>query len=128
MIDFWTDWETFLHDFGDDLIFRVHKHKKIFTPYEQDRKFCDENLTENMGDFKIACSVELPNKELLVGMRKVCVDEELVDGEYVETLSLGENVEYFMLKDISLTDVTMSDEYSFLRHKYKEEYEKILQD
>lgn len=129
MIDFWTDWETFLHDFGDDLIFRVCRHKDVFAQYEQDKKFCDENSIKNFGDFKIASSIELPNKEILVGMKKVYIEDKLVAGKNIKTLSLSENIDYFMLKDILLTDVTGSDEYSFLRYKYWEEFnDEILQD
>ena len=120
-MEFMTDWETFMLDFADEKIFRVSQVKKVFTPYEQEQKFTDEQHTETLGDYRIASSIELPNKELLVGLRPVYVNEEIIDKEFVETLELGENIEYYALKDILLVDITNSDEYSFLHRKDNDE-------
>ena len=42
-----TDFETFLHDFADDKIFRIYKYKRMYTPFEQDKKYSDETVFEN---------------------------------------------------------------------------------
>ena len=39
-----TDLETFIHDIGEDTIFRMYKYRRLFTPYEQDKKFSDESV------------------------------------------------------------------------------------
>ena len=53
-MEFMIDWETFMLDFHDEKILRVYRHKKTFTPYEQDRKFIDERIMDEIGDYKDA--------------------------------------------------------------------------
>ena len=43
-----TDFETFLQD-NSETIFRYFKYKKVWTPYELDKKFSDESIYENGG-------------------------------------------------------------------------------
>lgn len=43
----WTDLDTWMHDNSDERIFRVWKYKRVFTPYEQDKKFIDESVYED---------------------------------------------------------------------------------
>ena len=53
-----TDWETFLIDNKDEYVFNIKVLKRKFTPYEQDKKFSDEDIWEDFGDCKIIDSIE----------------------------------------------------------------------
>ena len=127
-MEFMTDWETFMLDFSDEKILRVYRHKKVFTPHEQDKKYIDERIMDEIGDYRLNSSIELPNGDLLVGMRPVYVNEEIIDHQFVETLEIGDRIDYFHLKDIEFSDVTNSDEYSFLHRKDDEEADDEIQD
>lgn len=87
-----TDMETWLLDF-DERIFRFVVYKKLFTPYEQDKKFMDESQFEDT-HFRFAFieeAVELGNGEWLLGFR------EIIDGE------ICSNIDYYKLSDIQLS-------------------------
>ncbi len=122
-----TDWETFMLDFHDEKILRVYRYKKAFTPYEQDRKFVDERIMDEIGDYMLNSSIELPNGDLIVGMKRVYVNEQTIDGKFVETLEVGDRIDYFHLKDIEFSDITNIDEYSFLHRKDDEDADDEIQ-
>ena len=87
-----TDMETWLLDF-DERIFRFVVYKKLFTPYEQDKKFMDESQFEDT-HFRFAFieeAVELGNGEWLLGFL------EIIDGE------ICNNIDYYKLSDIQLS-------------------------
>lgn len=127
-MEFMTDWETFMLDFHDEKILRVYRHKKVFTPHEQAKQYIDERIMDEVGDYMLNSSIELPNGELLVGMKRVYVNEEIIDHQFIETLELSDKIDYFHLKDIEFSDVTNSDEYSFLHRKDDEEADDEIQD
>ena len=127
-MEFMTDWETFMLDFHDEKILRVYRHKKVFTPHEQAKQYIDERIMDEVGDYMLNSSIELPNGELLVGMKRVYVNEEIVDHQFIETLELSDRIDYFHLKDIEFSDVTNIDEYSFLHRKDDEEADDEIQD
>lgn len=87
-----TDVETWLLD-NDDRIFRYLVYKKLFTPYEQDKKFRDESQFEDT-HFHFAFieeAIDLGNGEWMFGFR------EIIDGE------ICDNVDYHKLSDIQLS-------------------------
>ena len=92
-----SDWETFLIDNADEKIFTIQH----------------ENW--EAGDFKIVESIELPNKDILIGCKRVCVEEIEIDGDIVEELTLADVIIYFKLSEIELTDVSQTEYYSFLK-------------
>lgn len=122
-----TDWETFMLDFHDEKILRVYRYKKVFTPHEQDKKYIDERIMDEIGDYVLNSSIELPNGDLLVGMKRVYVNEEIIDHQFVETLEVSDRIDYFHLKDIEFSDITNIDEYSFLHRKNDEEADDEIQ-
>lgn len=86
-----TDMETWLLD-NDGRVFRFLVYKKMYTPYEQERKFIDESQFE---DTHYRCAfieeaIELANGEWLLGFR------EILDGEVCGF------IEYYKLSDIQL--------------------------
>ena len=81
-----TDFDTFIHDYADNTIFRYFKYRKVFTPYEMDKKFSDEDIYENGGYAKyvyIRQAIELPNGDILLKLEETIPpsDEDLYDGE-----------------------------------------------
>lgn len=87
-----TDMETWFLD-NSDRIYRFVVYKKLFTPYEQDKKFSDESQFEDtyyrFGFIEEA--IELGQGEWLLGFR------EVIDGEVCSYIS------YFKLSDIQLS-------------------------
>ena len=87
-----TDMETWFCDNGDR-IYRFVVYKKLFTPYEQDKKFMDESQFED-DHYRfgfIEEVIELGHGEWLIGFR------EIIDYEVCEFIS------YFKLSDIQLS-------------------------
>lgn len=87
-----TDMETWFCD-NSDRIYRFVVYKKLFTPYEQDKKFMDESQFED-DHYRygfIEEAIELGHGEWLLGFR------EVVEGEVCSYLS------YFKLSDIQLS-------------------------
>ena len=120
-----TDWETFMHDFHDEKVLRVYKTKKVFTPIEQGKKFIDNKIASEIGDYMLNSSIELPNGDIVVGMKRVYVDEETINGNIIEKLEISDRVDYFHLRDIEFDDVTNTEEYSFLHRKYEEDNDEV---
>lgn len=87
-----TDMETWFLD-NSDRIYRFVVYKKLFTPYEQDKKFSDESQFEDT-HYRfgfIEEVIELGQGEWLLGFR------EVIDGEVCSYIS------YFKLSDIQLS-------------------------
>lgn len=87
-----TDMETWWLD-NHDRIYRFVVYKKLFTPYEQDKKFSDESQFED-NHFRfgfIEEAIELGQGEWLLGFR------EVIEGEVCSYIS------YFKLSDIQLS-------------------------
>ena len=87
-----TDMETWFLD-NSDRIYRFVVYKKLFTPYEQDKKFSDESQFED-AHYRfgfIEEAIELGQGEWLLGF---C---EVIDGEVCSYIS------YFKLSDIQLS-------------------------
>ncbi len=86
-----TDLSTFLLD-NSDRIFRFLVYKRNYTPYEIEQKWRDQSeFTDTFYSYgKIEEAIELPNKDVLLGIRLV------YDGELIDRL------EYFNLSEIKL--------------------------
>ena len=71
MADSWGDIHTWLHDVGEDRVFRLWVFKKMFTPYEQDEKFLDESVyvDDTCKFVMIKELIELPDGDLLIGFQ-----------------------------------------------------------
>lgn len=87
-----TDMETWFCD-NSDRIYRFVVYKKLFTPYEQDKKFMDESQFEDthyrFGFIEEA--VDLGHGEWLLGFR------EIIEGDVLDRIN------YFRLSDIQLS-------------------------
>lgn len=107
-MEFMTDWETFMLDYSDEKIFQVNVLKRKFTPFEEAEKFSDEDIWEEHGYFKFMSSIELPDKDILIGMLEVIEDPE--DYTYYYT---KRGIDYYKLSEIRFVDVT---------ERFKKEY------
>ena len=96
-----TDWETFLIDYKDEFVFNVRVLKPKFTPYEQEHKFADEDIYEDYGDYKIIESIELPDKDILIGFLPISGDYDNHTYSYPTS-----DIEYYKLSEIRLKNIT----------------------
>lgn len=94
-----TDLETWLLDFNEEKVFKIHRRKDVFTPYEQTEKFIDETTWELVSESaKIVEAIELPNKDMLLGFRDVWYEnDELITSSFID---------YYPLSEINLKDVS----------------------
>ena len=94
-----TDLETWLLDFNEEKIFRIHRRKTVFTPYEQEKKFSDAEVWECVSESaRVVEVIELPNKDTLLGFRDVWYEDE--------NLTTSSFIDYYPLSEIQLTDIS----------------------
>lgn len=65
-----TDFDTFILD-NSNKIFRYYKYKRVWTPFELDKKYSDESIFENGGYTEfvyIRQAIELPDGDILLKM------------------------------------------------------------
>lgn len=88
-----TDFETWLHDVGEDRLFRFLVYKRSYTPFEQREAFVDQSEfdTDAYRFGRIEEAVDLGSGEWILGFR-----EELDD--YV-----SDTVSYYRLSEIRLS-------------------------
>lgn len=89
-----TDFETWLLD-ESERIYRYLVYKKVFTPYEQEKKYSDESEYENGGHYTL-CHIEeaidMGNGNWMLGLREI-YDDGLVSS----------HIDYYPLSDIRLS-------------------------
>ena len=107
-----TDLETYMHDNFDDRIYDVRLLKPCFTPYEQNKQFQDEECHYDLGDYVFVDIIELPDKDVLIGMRSTWEDysKDYDTGQVTTTRQISDDIEYYKLSSIWFTDVTDSRE------------------
>jgi hypothetical protein len=86
-----TDMETWLHDF-DDRIYRYVVYRKMFTPYEQEKRNKDETPFESVyyRFGKIEEVVNIGEGKWMIGFRNVI------------NHNLSDKIEYYMLDEIRI--------------------------
>lgn len=98
-----TDMQTFILD-NSDTLFRYLVYKKMFTPFEIDRKYRDESLFDDQSysyGYIVEC-IELPNQEILLGIKD---EDDIVVSYY----TLPE-IRLYKFKDDGKEDVDGNDE------------------
>jgi hypothetical protein len=106
--DSYGDFETFMHDVGCERIMRIEPYRRMFTPYEQERKFSDESELCNIECVVIKEVVNLENGDYLLGVCTADVDM----GEIYE-----DTIKYYKLSEIRLSYCEQDEE------RYKETQE-----
>lgn len=105
-----TDMETFLLD-NQDKIFRYYKYKKVWTPFELDKKYSDESMFENGGYAEfvyVRQAIELPDGDVLLKLELTHNPEDDIlyqDEEDNETI-----YKYEKLSDIVLEECSIDNE------------------
>lgn len=92
--DIYGDFETFMHDVGCERIMRIAPYRRMFTPYEQDKKFKDESEIDYLQTVVIKEVINLPNGDFLLG---VCVADDGLGEIY------DDNIEYYKLSEVRLS-------------------------
>ena len=59
-----TDLETWVHD-NTDTFYRISRYKRLYTPYEQEKKYSDEDIYEETYQGKITGVIDTGNDKLL---------------------------------------------------------------
>lgn len=98
-----TDFETFVHD-NSDTIFRYFKYKKVWTPYELDKKYSDESMYENGGYAELAYirqAIELPDGDILLKMEHTYEPDDMYDEPDEDHNTI---YDYVKLSEISLEE------------------------
>lgn len=83
MANTYGDLHTFVAD-NSERVFRYWVYKRMFTPLEQSRNYCDQSLFEDSSaSFGIIKDlVELPNGDFLIGFASVYEDDVSHDVYY----------------------------------------------
>ncbi len=98
--------DEWLRDVTNNKVFKIEKIIRIFTPYETDGKFIDQERYEDLGTYKIIEAIELPTQEVFLGVKSCFMDCKVINHEYVYSEVVNSNIEYFNLNDINIVDVT----------------------
>lgn len=89
------DFETFMHDVGEDRVFRMNVYSKVFTPFETAGQFIDQSIYENGGYTElitISETIPLPNGDILLGVRSF---DDI-------SREVSEGITYYRLSEIRL--------------------------
>ena len=104
-----TDMETFILD-NMNKIFRYYKYKRVWTPFELDKKYSDESIFENGGYAEfcyIRQAIELPDGDVLLKL-------EITHSPEDDILYQDENddriYKYEKLSDIVLEEYSSDNE------------------
>ena len=100
------DFEKFFKK-NKDLIFRYNAYRKVWTPYELEKKFSDESIYEDGGYYsygKINNYYILPNKDILLEF------ECYIEGDDGFTFESLDHFEYRRLSEIHLTRFNIDNE------------------
>lgn len=93
---------TFVLDYNNK-VFTVLVYKRMFTPYEMDKKFQDETIYEDSFDGKIELCVDLGNGDFLLGFRRVFESERVGEDNTVSVdICNSDFVEFYKLSQINL--------------------------
>ena len=111
-MDYYGDFETWLHDVVEDKVFKVDKLRKIWTPEELENKYVDQDEYETVIDYGTLVEVvplggELNNtQDYLLGFKDNWVSIDIVNKEFKSKIESSCYLHYYKLSDILLTDNT----------------------
>lgn len=109
-MNYYETFNDFMTKSGDSKIFRVEKLRKIWTPEELEHKYIDQSEYDHLYDYcKIVDVIKLSENpsEYLLGLKEIYIDEEIIDHEYITKIMESNTINYYNLKDILLTEVTI---------------------
>ena len=93
----YEDFKSFIEKHSD-CIFRMWVYKKMFTPYEQDKKYIDETCYEDVNSRYVCIReyIPLPDGDILLGV------QEILDKSDIYTKQSKWFIEYYKLSEIRL--------------------------
>lgn len=101
--------EEFLN-WAKDKRFKIERIKIHFTPYEQAQRYVDESIWEVVIDGgAIVDAVQISENDILIGVKSYWEDVDKNTHEYY--LQFGECIYYYKLSEISLIDITATENY-----------------
>ena len=111
-MEYFGDFETWLHDIAEDKMFKVERLRKIWTPEELENKYIDQAEYEAVIDYGSLVEVvplggELNNaQDYLLGFKDNWVSTDITNKEFVSQIMSGSEIHYYKLSEITLTDST----------------------
>lgn len=112
-MDYFGDFETWLHDVAEEKTFEISIIRKIWTPEEMENKYTDEDEYKLFTEYADLVEV-IPlggtlnkAKDYLLGFKVKWIHTEVVDHEYKSEVCYNDDIVYFKLSDIILTDNTV---------------------
>ena len=113
-----TDIGTWWNDEAKNKVFRYLTYKKVYTPYEQDKKFVDESMFEDDYHFGVISNiVEIPNDVLIE------FEDGYFDWKISNIFQFTGMKSYKKLSDISLEQYDKDNEDIIFKEKEEIEYE-----
>lgn len=105
------DFMTWYHDEGVDKIFSVELLKEKFTPKEEAGKYSDQEIYDHVHSYaSIKEIIPLGENDkiydYLIGFEELWIDCEVIDGEYKYEIKSFDEIKYYRLSQILLTDAT----------------------
>lgn len=113
-------WNDYFNDNKEKSIFNLQVLKKKFTPYEMENKFVDEDVWETHGYYVMVQSIELPDKDVLIGFKGVIEDYDNCTYRFSSN-----GLEYYKLSEIRLWDISEQFYKDFPTFKDEEDDEYI---
>lgn len=111
-----TDIGTWWNDEAKNKVFRYLTYKKVYTPYEQDKKFMDESMFEDDYHFGIISNImEIPNDILIE------FDDGYFDCETSNVFQFTGIKIYKKLSDISLEQFEKDNKDVIFKEKVEED-------
>ena len=101
------DWETFMHDVGEERIFQMNVYKRLYTPYEIDKKFMDESIYEDSTYTSVIIRESVfINDDIFLGLQVISDEDDLDQTEY--------SLVYYFLSDIHLDYIPSIEKQFFI--------------
>jgi len=88
-------------------VYSLQVIKKVFTPYEQNEKFSDEDIYETVFDTCVIDTVINLGNDYLIGFRLTYINTDIIDDEYKSEIIIDSDISYYKLSEILLTDITL---------------------
>lgn len=102
--------ENFLN-WAKDKYFKINRLKTYFTPHEQAMKYVDESIYEEVTEGGVIIdAIQISDSDMLVGVKTYWEDVDENTHKYF--LQFGECIYYYKLSEITLIDITATEDYS----------------
>ncbi len=100
-----SDWDTFLRE-TSGRIFRMWVFKRMFTPFEREKKYMDESIYEDNTCTHVIIreSIVLPNGDILLGLQSIFDEDEIETSNY--------DLSYYKLSEVRLSFIEGDNDFN----------------